>query len=63
MYWAMRAPESDVRRKTPVVLLATEEQEAEVCALCHYSGFEDVPDHEKRLHFKSQHRGLLRTYS
>lgn len=63
MHWAMRAPEADVRRKTPVVLLATEEQEAEVCAPCHYPGFEDVPDREKRLHIKTQLRGMLQTYS
>lgn len=57
MYWAMRAPEADMKRNTPVVLLAMEEQEAEVCTPCHYIGFEDVPDREKRFHIKTQLRG------
>lgn len=48
-----------MKRKIPVVLLATEEQEAEVCAPCHYTGFED--DREKRLHIKTQLRGMLQT--
>lgn len=61
MCWAMRAPEADVKRKIPVVLLAIEEQEAEVCTPCHYTGFEDVPDREKRLHIKTQLRGMLQT--
>lgn len=61
MYWAMRAPEADMKRNTPVVLLAMEEQEAEVCTPCHYTGFEDVPDREKRLHIKTQLRGMLQT--
>lgn len=35
-----------------------EEQEAEVC---HYAGFEDVPNREKMLHIKTQLRGTLQT--
>lgn len=46
------------KRKIPVVLLATEEQEAEVC---HYVGFEDVPNREKMLHIETQLRGTLQT--
>ncbi len=57
----MRTPEADVKRKIPVVLLAAEEQEAEVCTLCHYTSFEDVPDRGKRLHIKTQLRGMLKT--
>lgn len=59
MCWATRAPEADVKRKIPVVLL--EVQEAKVCTPCHYTGFEDAPDWEKRLHIKTQLRGLLQT--
>lgn len=61
MLWALRAPEADVKREIPVVLLATEKQEAEVCTPCHYTGFEDVPDREKRLHIKTQLKGMLQT--
>lgn len=61
MCWAMRAAEADVKRKIPVVLLAMEEQEAEVCTPCHYTAFEDVPDREKCLHIKTQLRGKLQT--
>lgn len=61
MCWVMRAPEADVKRKIPVVLLANAEQEAKVCTPCHYIGFEDVPDREKRLHIKTPLRGMLQT--
>lgn len=57
MCWAMRAAVADVKRKIPVVLLAVEEEEAEVCSPCHYTAFEDVPDREKWLHIKTQLRG------
>lgn len=41
----MRAEEEeDAERKIPVVLLATEEQEAEVETPCHYTAFEDTLD-------------------
>lgn len=52
MYWGMRTPEADVKREIPVVLLATEVQEAEVCTLCHYTSFEDVLDREKTFTLK-----------
>lgn len=41
--WGLDGGEG-VKRKIPVVLLATDEQEAEVHAPSHYAAFEEVPD-------------------
>lgn len=51
----------DVKGKIPVVLQVTGEKEAEVCAPCHYTGFEDIAVQEKRLSIKTQLRGILLT--